>query len=121
VIFDREAGVLATHIYISEGRELDRAEELTRAALTVSTPREKWQYELLLGRVLLADGREEEANALLLETGRRIPEEELLGQLRAAELLGDQEKITALLPRLNQEEKERWKNRRDRVMGDSGD
>ena len=88
VVFNREAGMLAARIYLDQKRKLDRAEELIRAALVVTPPTQRWVYELLLGQVHDASGDKPKAIEIWERVALEVPEDQVLGRLRVAELLG---------------------------------
>ena len=106
LVFDREAGVLATRIYLRQGEDLDRAEELARAALSVTPPTRRWAFEILLGQVMHAKGETDEARSIWEKAARVIPEEERLSRIRVAELLGRDEEEKKIEESLSDDERE---------------
>ena len=105
LVFDREAGVLAARIYLQQDTGLDRAEELTRAAIAVTPPTRRWAFEILLGQVLRASDREDEAKETWEQAARVIPEEEKLPRIRVAELLGREDEVEEIEASLADEER----------------
>lgn len=102
--FDREAGVLATRILLAQGKDLDRAEELARAALSVTPPTQRWSFSILLAQVLLAAERTDDAREILEQVALEIPDGESLGRYRVAELLGNEEEAAAIRAELSEEQ-----------------
>ncbi len=106
IVFNREAGLLAARIYLDQKRKLDRAEELIRAALTVTPPTQRWVYELLLGQVYEASGDASQANELWERVALEVPEDQVIGRLRVAELLGRNEEARTLEAGLTEDQAE---------------
>jgi tetratricopeptide (TPR) repeat protein len=111
VLFDVAAGTLAVRAYLRLRRDLERAEELVRAALTVTAPAQRWAYELILGEVLLAAGRDEEGREVVEGASRLVPDDEPVARMRAAELLGDDATVAALERGLSDAQRRRWERR----------
>jgi tetratricopeptide (TPR) repeat protein len=111
LVFDREAGLLAASNYFRRGEQLDRAEELLRAALSVTPPAARWQMALNLAEVQIKAGHEDEAHDTLKDIDRTIPEDQVLARMRVAELMGDEDTLNRLLEELSEEDRERWESR----------
>lgn len=111
--FDHEAGLLAVNHYMRNNTNLERAEELVRALMAVSSPKTRWQHEIRLGEVLIRLDRQEEAEQVLKQTTHRIPEEQMLARLRTAELLGDDDKVSQFLEALDEDQRQAWEAAHD--------
>ncbi|MBN1947630.1 MAG: tetratricopeptide repeat protein [Bradymonadales bacterium] len=114
-VFEQDAALLAARIYRRRGQKLDRAEDLYRGLIAVAPARDRWRYELSLADVLLQAGQEEEGRELLTHASRKIPEEDRLGRMRAYELMGEQDKVAALLATLDDEGRSAWEAAHARV------
>lgn len=111
--FDHEAGLLAVNHYMRNNANLERAEELVRALMAASSPMNRWQHEIRLGEVLIRLDRQEEAVAVLKHTTHRIPEKQTVARLRAAQLLGDDDKVNQFLEELDEDQRQAWEAARD--------
>lgn len=111
VFFDVAAGTLAVRAYLRLRRDLERAEELVRAALAVTAPAQRWAYELILGEVLLAAGRDDEGRAVVEAASRLVPDDEPVARMRAAELLGNDGEVARLEATLTEPQRRRWEKR----------
>jgi tetratricopeptide (TPR) repeat protein len=109
LFLDYEAALLAAHIYRRTGQNPKRGAELFRALMAVSEPGERWQHELGLAEVLLADGGEKEATGILEELTRIVPKQDKLARCRILSLQGDSDGLKKALAALSKAEISIWK------------
>lgn len=108
LFLDYDAAFFAAHLYRRLGIEPKRAAELFRGLTAVCDPGDRWQHEIGLADVLLLDGKDREAQAILTELERAVPEEQALARCRVAELRGDADTLAARLAALNEAQTAAW-------------
>lgn len=108
LFLDYEAALLAAHLYRRTGQNPKRAAELFRGLMAVSEPGERWQHELGLAEVLIADGSASEARGILEELGRIVPDEDRLAHCRILSLRGDDDGLASALAALSDAERSIW-------------
>lgn len=106
LFLDYDAAMFAAHLYRRLGKEPARAAELFRGLLAMSPPEARWQHELGLADVLKCGGKDVEADAILTDLKRSIPEAQRLAHCRVASLLG--EPLAPLLETLSDDERAAW-------------
>jgi TolA-binding protein len=90
LIFDAEAGIAASQIYLERDIKLERAEELLRACMSVTRTEQHWPFEILLAQVLGKLKRDDEASDVLRQVARQIPANQTAARIRVAELMGNE-------------------------------
>ena len=115
--FDRDSAFLLLGLLLRTGQRLERAAELARALISVSTPETRWAHELTLLEVLYKQGAKADVEELGRQLSRAIPESQLIARLRVAKLLDDQEMFDALHADLSDEQRAAW----DEAMSQAGE
>lgn len=110
LFLDYEAALLAAHLYRRTGQNPKRAAELFRGLMAVSEPGERWQHELGLAEVLIADGAAAEAGGILEELTRIVPKQDRLAHCRILSLRGDDDGLTSALAALSDAERSIWEH-----------
>ncbi len=108
LVFDRDGVTLLLDLYMKSRTNLDRAEELSKALLSKVDDQNRWIQELTHCEVLHMAGHDdavEEAEKLL----KKIPMNQPIGQIRAAQLAGQTDVADRLLAKLSPPQLAQWK------------